>query len=128
MTRACALCCWMLLVASSTSVVGDDAKPADKEQPAPKTTYADHVLPLFRAKCGSCHNANDRKGNLVLDDFAAMMEGGGSGTVIEPGEPDSSYLWSLITHESEPKMPPNQPKLADEELALIRKWIEGERC
>src|SRR5690606_18480397 len=72
----------------SAAAVADDAKPADKQE-APKVTYQDHILPIFRAKCGSCHNANDRKGNLVLDDYAAMREGGGSGAVVEPGDPDS---------------------------------------
>lgn len=92
---------------------------------AEKVTYQDHVLPIFRMRCGSCHNANDKKGNLVLDDYAAMREGGGSGAVVEPGDPDSSYLWLLVTHQSEPKMPPGQPKLPDAELAVIKNWIIG---
>ncbi len=124
MTRPHILTGSILVLLTSISAGADEAKPADKEQAAPKVNYADNIVSIFRAKCGSCHNANDRKGNLVLDDYAAMMEGGGSGTVVEPGDPDSSYLWSLITHESEPKMPPNQPRMPDEELALIRQWIE----
>ncbi len=96
-----------------------------EEPAAEKVTFQDHVLPIFRARCGSCHNANDKKGNLVLDDYTAMRVGGGSGEVVEPGDLESSYLWSLITHESEPAMPPEQPKLPDEELAVIQKWIMG---
>lgn len=104
--------------------VADDEKPADKQEQE-KITFSDHILPIFRAKCGSCHNANDRKGNLVLDDYAAMREGGGSGEVVEPGDLESSYLWLLVTHDSSPEMPPNQPKLPDNELNLIRQWILG---
>ncbi|MBX3437063.1 MAG: hypothetical protein KF861_06205 [Planctomycetaceae bacterium] len=92
---------------------------------AEKVTFQDHVLPIFRARCGSCHNANDKKGNLVLDDYAALRAGGGSGEVVEPGDLDASYLWSLVTHESEPAMPPGQPKLPEAELATIQKWILG---
>lgn len=92
---------------------------------AEKITYNDHILPLFKAKCGSCHNANDRKGGLTLDNYAGTMQGGSSGTVVEGGDPGSSYLWSLVTHESEPKMPPNSEKMPEAELALIKKWIEG---
>ncbi len=92
---------------------------------AEKVTFQDHVLPIFRMRCGSCHNGNDKKGGLVLDDYTAMRTGGGSGEVVEPGDLESSYLWSLITHESEPVMPPEQPKLPDEELAVIQKWIMG---
>ena len=92
---------------------------------AEKITYNDHILPLFKAKCGSCHNANDRKGGLTLDNYAGTMQGGSSGTVVEGGDSGASYLWSLVTHESEPKMPPNADKMPEAELALIKKWIDG---
>ncbi|WP_437194409.1 c-type cytochrome domain-containing protein [Planctomicrobium sp. SH527] len=94
-----------------------------KEANAEKVTFVDHVLPIFRAKCGSCHNASDKRGGLAVDNFAALMAGGSSGDVIEPGDAGNSYLFSLITHASEPKMPPNADKLAAPELAIIEKWI-----
>ena len=100
----------------TTPAFADDAKE--------KVTYADHVLPLLRMRCGSCHNANDKKGGLIVDQYATLMEGGSSGTSIEPGDPGNSYLFSLVTHDSEPKMPPNADKLPEPELALLRKWIE----
>jgi WD40 repeat protein len=107
-----ALCCLALTVAAG-------AEPTPQ-----KVTYTEHVLPIFRAKCGSCHNANDREGDLVLDDYTSLRTGGGSGEVIEPGNLENSYLWSLVTHESSPEMPPEQPRLPDEELSVIRAWIE----
>jgi WD40 repeat protein len=100
-----------------------DSKPADKDA-GKKITYTDDVLPIFRQKCGSCHNASDRKGGLTLDNYAAMMIGGSSGTVVEAGDSENSYLWSLITHTSEPTMPPNSEKLPAEQLAIIQKWID----
>lgn len=108
----------MLCLCVSLPLIADD-------KPAEKITFKDHVLPIFRARCGSCHNGNDRKGGLILDDYAGMMAGGSSGAAFEGGNPDSSYLWSLVTHESEPRMPPNADKLPEAELTLIRKWIEG---
>jgi WD40 repeat protein len=111
-----------LVVVSACLLFADALTAQDK--PAEKTTYKDHVLPIFRAKCGSCHNGNDRKGGLVLDDYGTMMQGGSSGNVVEPGDLGTSYLWDLVNHTSEPKMPPNG-KLPDEELAVIKKWIEG---
>ncbi len=99
------------------------ASADDAAAETPKVTYNDDVLPIFRARCGTCHNANDRKGGLTLDSFAAAMEGGSSGVVIEPGQPDVSYLWNLVNHESEPAMPPNADKLPEAELMTIRGWI-----
>lgn len=100
---------------------------AAQEMPAEgmeKVTFVDHVLPVLKARCGSCHNANDRKGSLSIETFAAVMEGGSSGAVIEPGDASSSYLFKLVNHEDEPKMPPNADKLPENELAVIKKWIE----
>src|SRR5262245_31222767 len=92
---------------------------------AAKVTYTDHVLPILRQRCGSCHNANDKKGGLAVDGYATIMAGGSSGAVLEGGAPDDSYLWRLINHVDEPKMPPNADKLPDTELVVIKKWIEG---
>lgn len=102
------------------SANGEDKPNAEVK----KVTFQDDVLPIFRAKCGTCHNASDRRGGLAVDDYGALMEGGASGDVVYGGDLESSYLWSLVTHESEPKMPPNAAKLPDNELAVIKAWIE----
>ena len=90
-----------------------------------KITYVDHVEPIFRAKCGNCHNADKKVADLDLLNYSAMMQGGGSGPSIEPGDPDSSYLWLVVSHESEPYMPPNQDRMPDKTLDTIKKWIAG---
>src|SRR5262249_43037808 len=53
------------------------------------------------------------------------MQGGGSGKVIEPGDPEGSTLLQLVSHKEEPKMPPNSPRIPDAEIEVIRRWIEG---
>lgn len=88
-----------------------------------KINYADHVLPLFRSQCLNCHNPDKRKGNLDLSTFAGALAGGGSGKVIEPGDPDGSLLYRLVTHADEPTMPPKGDKLGDRDLDLIKRWI-----
>ncbi len=97
---------------------------AAEEAAVVKITYDDHILPIFRQRCGSCHNASDQKGGLVLDNFNGLMTGGGSGDSIEPGDSSSSYLYMVINHDSEPFMPPNQPKIPEKELTLIKEWID----
>ncbi len=95
----------------------DDA-PAEK-----KVNYKDDVSAIFQARCNACHNNDKKKGGLVLDNFAGLMQGGASGAVVEPGDPDNSRLYLLVAHEEEPKMPPNSPKIPDPELDLIKRWI-----
>jgi hypothetical protein len=99
----------------------EDAK---KKKP-PKVTYEDDVMPILKQKCFSCHNADKKEGDLDMTNYGNLMLGGGSGEVIEPGASSESTLYSLITHQDEPYMPPEQPKLPDEMIETIRKWIDG---
>lgn len=92
---------------------------------AQKITYDAHIKPIFRAKCFNCHNTNKKSSDLDLTTYTALMAGGASGAVIEPGAASDSYLFSLVTHEDEPKMPPNQERMAQTSLDVIRKWIDG---
>lgn len=105
----------VILLASSLS-----AQDKSKD----KVTYDDHVKPIFRDHCFSCHNQNKKEGDLDLTNYTSLMQGGGSGAVIEPGSPSDSYLFALVNHDDEPSMPPEQPKIPDAKLATISKWIE----
>jgi WD40 repeat protein len=98
---------------------------AAEEKKPPKITYDEHIVPILRTKCFSCHNADKKKGDLDMTNYTNLMLGGGSGEVVEPGDSSNSYLYSLVTHEDEPFMPPKSPKLADDTIETIRKWIDG---
>lgn len=93
-------------------------------QDAP-TTWADHAQPVFRARCAACHNPDKKSGDLDVTSYAAIMAGGASGASIEPGDPGSSYLFSLVSHTDEPSMPPGGTKIPDEEIATLERWIAG---
>ena len=88
-----------------------------------KTTFDDHVKAILRTRCASCHGPDSKKGDLDITSFTNLMIGGSSGSVIEPGDVDGSYLFDLVTHEDEPVMPPSG-KIPDAEIEVIRKWIE----
>ena len=90
-----------------------------------KITYVDHVLPLLKDKCISCHNVDKKRGGLILNNYLKVMEGGSSGKAVQPGDPSNSLLFKLVTHQAEPHMPPRSPKLPQKTLDLFEKWIEG---
>lgn len=90
----------------------------------PPITYKDHVQPILRKHCLNCHNADKASSDLNVATYQALMAGGSNGESVKPGSPDQSLLYKLVTHQAEPRMPPKAPKMADAELALIRKWIE----
>lgn len=115
----------LLFVGACSLSVGAQEKAAapGKEE---KITYDQHILPIFREKCGSCHNSNDKKGDLVLDNYGLTMQGGASGEVVRSdGDASQSQLYLVIAHLAEPTMPPQQPKMPEEQLSLVRRWIEG---
>ena len=112
----------LFLLPSARALAGGEDAAAAK---AARITYDDHVSEIFRSQCFKCHNQDRKKGGLALNTYGLAMEGGSSGKVIKPGEPDSSRLFSLIAHLEEPHMPPKGGKLADGILETVRKWIAG---
>ncbi len=88
-----------------------------------KITFDDHIKPIFQQRCGSCHSGDKKSGGLDLTNFTNMMQGGGSGQPVEPGDAGSSYLYQLITHQESPEMPPGGTKIPDAEIAKIESWI-----
>ncbi|MEX2310766.1 MAG: c-type cytochrome domain-containing protein [Pirellulales bacterium] len=90
-----------------------------------KLTFDDHLAPIFRQRCASCHNPTARKADLDVTNYLSLMQGGASGTVIESGDAASSYLFTLVAHDAEPYMPQNADKIPDAEIDLLRRWIDG---
>jgi Planctomycete cytochrome C/WD domain, G-beta repeat len=90
-----------------------------------KVTYDDHVAPIFRQRCGTCHNPTAKKADLDVTNYLKLMQGGASGAAISPGDADGSYLFTLVTHQAEPYMPQKADKLPDAEIDLLRRWING---
>lgn len=98
---------------------------AQKSEPKAGTTYKDHVLPVLRKHCLSCHNPDKAKADLDVSTYQAIMAGGASGEAVKPGSPDQSLLFKVTAHQVEPNMPPKAAKIPDAELAVIKQWIEG---
>lgn len=89
-----------------------------------KITYEDHIKPIFREHCTSCHNANDKKSGLALDSYQAVLIGGSGGEVVAAGDLDSSRLFALTAHKEQPFMPPKQDMIPQAKVDLLKVWIE----
>ncbi len=99
-------------------------KPPEPKKPDPavaKVAFKD-VLPVFRAKCISCHNSGKPKYDLDLSTLAAVNKGGAGGPVVKPGNPKDSTLWTSVEEDS---MPKNPPFLTADEKKLLQDWILG---
>src|SRR5438067_8189530 len=90
-----------------------------------KITYEGDVRPIFNTSCAGCHNPDKAKAGLDLTSYQKVIAGSTSAKILEPGDPESSLIYLLVTHREEPHMPQNGGKLPDAQLELIRKWIAG---
>ncbi len=92
----------------------------------PNSFYAQHIDPVFKANCVSCHGEAKVKGGLRLDSYDGLMSGGKEGAVVVPGQPDRSILLGRVTlpRDDRRAMPgEGKPPLKPEEIAMIRAWI-----
>lgn len=89
-----------------------------------KTTYDDHVFPLFQQSCLNCHNSDKAKGGLDLSTYTATLKGGSGGKIVEPGDA-ACKLVTVVLQSTEPKMPPEGDKLAAANIELLKRWIDG---
>ena len=110
-------CAIGVTLASSSAIFAADKPPE-------KVTYEEHIKPLMRNSCLNCHNPEKHKAGLDMTTYQGLMQGSDNGKVIIPGDAEKSLLYRVCTYAEEPKMPPKSDKLADAELALIRKFIE----
>ncbi len=101
--------------------IGSSANGADPK----KITYDDHILPLLRDKCISCHGPDKKSSGLQLHNYARLMAGGSGGVIVKPGDADGSPLYRVMAHLEEPFMPPKSPMLPKENLELVKTWIAG---
>ncbi len=90
----------------------------------PDLSYQRHLAPLFADKCAACHNHTTRKGGLNLESYQSMMNGGTRGTPIIAGKSSESLLVKYVEGSLKPQMPIGD-KLADAEIALIKRWIDA---
>jgi len=112
-----------LFAAISITILAVGAISAQEK--SEKITFDDHVKPLLKQRCSSCHNSQKREGDVDVTNYTNLMQGGGSGEVIEPLDAGSSYLYKLITHEESPEMPPSGTRIPEGEIQMIAKWING---
>ena len=88
--------------------------------------YFKQIRPLLESRCYDCHQGDKAQGGLRIDDHRSVLSGGDSdGPAIIPGNIDKSALIHRITSEDgEVVMPPKGDPLTDEEVALLKRWVQ----
>jgi ankyrin repeat protein len=96
---------------------------AQAQAPA-KVDFGRDVQPLFRMHCYGCHGPSQQMNNLRLDRRSSAMKPATGGSNIGPGNSAGSRLYQrLIGSQFGAQMPP-AGRLSDEEIAVIKAWID----
>ena len=84
-------------------------------------SFSRQILPIFEATCADCHGAETQEVELSLTTYADVMKGSEYGPVVEAGNPGESILLDMVAAG---EMPQEAPPLEEDEIALIRSWIQ----
>jgi hypothetical protein len=87
-------------------------------QAAPAPDYLRDIQPIFQKRCYVCHGPQLQLKGLRFDDRQAAMR------VIAPGDSAHSPLIAMATGAGGKFMPPSGPRLSDNEVALLRAWVD----
>ncbi|WDQ18939.1 PSD1 and planctomycete cytochrome C domain-containing protein [Rhodopirellula sp. P2] len=113
---------WNLSLSVAASLIFSGGASADELD-----FFEAKVRPLLIERCYECHSSEsgESMGDYRLDSAPAMKAGGSRGASIVPGDADASVLVRAISYEeSGLEMPPDE-KLSDEEIAILKHWIES---
>jgi ankyrin repeat protein/mono/diheme cytochrome c family protein len=101
--------------------------PAQTKLPPAATLTVDFerdVRPILSQNCHSCHGAEVQQAGLRLDRRQNALRGGDYGPVIVPGNSaESKLIRRVVTGDGGLQMPPTGP-LTDEEIGILRAWID----
>ncbi|TDB65963.1 DUF1553 domain-containing protein [Arundinibacter roseus] len=83
------------------------------------------VKPILNKQCMGCHGGVKKAGNVSFLFESEMLEPGKSGKhPVVRGDADASeMIRRILTDDPEEKMPKDGPPLSDEEVDILKKWI-----
>lgn len=84
------------------------------------------IRPVLVERCHECHSARAGKvkGGLSLESRSALLQGGDSGQVLVPGQPERSRLIEAVRYANPDLQMPPKGKLSTQAIADLATWVE----
>lgn len=83
--------------------------------------FQDAIAPILVENCLGCHNEQNQEGGFSLQTAEAFFADG----YVDRGDATASHLIELVTPiEGEAEMPNEGQALSDQEIAVLRAWID----
>jgi len=98
--------------------------------PAPLTSdgvefFEKQIRPLLVKHCYECHGpeSDPAEGDLRLDTRQGLLQGGKSGAIVLPREPEQSRLITAVRYTDPLVQMPPDGKLSDREIDALVEWV-----
>ncbi|MEZ6073994.1 MAG: c-type cytochrome domain-containing protein [Pirellulales bacterium] len=96
-------------IASTANAAG--GLPAARRPSGDETvSFVRDLAPVLREQCDECHGRERNSADLRLDTFAALLSGGQSGVLINPGSGGDSLLVKRLRGDVDTQMPLDRPR------------------
>src|SRR5690348_5064472 len=99
----CILCA--ALAAALAMMMLLTTQTAHAAAPKGSVSFINDVAPILKEKCFGCHGAKNPKGKLDMTKYQTFRKGGTNDDPIDPGNPDDSYLITVLTETDKKRMP-----------------------
>jgi len=112
-----------LVLLLGVAVPAWDARAAEIT-PEGRDLFEAKIRPVLIAECYECHAGTKSKGGLLLDSRDNMLQGGNSGDLLAPGDPEKTLFIQSLAHTNEDEdlhMPKNGAKL---DKAIVQDFIQ----
>ncbi len=87
--------------------------------------FTTQVRGLLKENCVRCHGGKKTKSGFDLTTREGLLKGGDEDVTVVVGKSKESLLYQAIAHlDKDLAMPPKKPKLPDDAIAAIAKWID----
>lgn len=114
---------WLSFLALSGIIVSAISSCSSEEYPV---SFANDIRPILKDKCMSCHGGVAQQGGLsfLFEEHLYKQLKTGKKAVV-PGHASKSEIYQRVTTKDPQKvMPPEGEKLTEEEIFLLKAWID----
>jgi len=92
---------------------------------AESVDFVKQIKPILQRYCVSCHGPEMVESGFRTDFGSLMLEGGDRGAALVSGVASKSLIYQVLVGEGDvAQMPFELPKLSDEQIALVKEWID----
>jgi cytochrome c553 len=113
-----------VVLGSFVALLSAQAPPAPRAEAQPQIRFAQDIQPILARSCWTCHGARMQLSKLDLRTREGALRGGAHGAALVPGRAEESPIYRTVAHLDAIKMPLQGAKLADDEIAAIKAWID----